>query len=693
MALCVVFAAACGATASPAQELVSRSALQTDVGLHDAIELAQLLPPDAERCSVIRPAQVPAKSRALVLLLSQAEQVPWGLDLPVTAYARAELQPGADRRRVVELLRVRGSDPQTIRDQLTERAGRPITWGGDGPVCRGALPCFTVRARFIDNQTVRIASGAWPYDAGAGESPCAKLLRAHPDAAEVTERVAMRALSSVSTARSTQLLLFTTEQGVERLERKVFPDDGGARRAARLAASGTLDLPNMAGLPVMETATTHGAMLERRSRLSWDDLRLALADRGRMRRAMSYDEAVRGAGSGELALSDLKAVHATVDLRLRALSGIGGAEREAAAESLRVLLERARREHPRDARLARKLYGLLLRELRRPAAAREVADSVLASHPDDEEGWKLLRRAALARADREQLALALRRAHKLSPFQAKRMAEELARRVSEGEDYERAEWAFLSSLDLDRLAAQEPLQAVRGVSLDLVSLPRVVGHLAALTSFESAPLGLHLQVRGALRIDGLEAPSEHEQLWLRATGDTPTLVGAVPIADDAKLAALGKALQDRLAEGPLELVVQVRALGRGSSQQHTALLRLSGRLSEGRIQVNAASRAARKIRWARVTRYLAAPLGNMKGRVFPPEELVVLAESESVARALTRAGNEQGVRCFAEGIEVRCRGAFHDSTLAHRALRAIGRIALRQEVQMLWSVERETTPY
>ncbi|MCS6760534.1 MAG: hypothetical protein MO852_17585, partial [Candidatus Devosia euplotis] len=303
-----------------------------------------------------------------------------------------------------------------------------------------------------------IASGEWPYELGSGESPCARLLRRYPMAAEVSERAGVRSLSTAGGSLSTQLILRPSKQGIERLERKRFADPPAAQRAVRLGAAGTFDIPSMAGLPVTEAVRSQGDYLERRASLSWEDLRLAVADRTRMRSALSYDEAVR-AQAKEVSIEDLGAFRAVVGLRLRALQGIGGAERRAAAQELRALLKRGRQRHPGDVGLARRLFTLLMGELAEPHAARAVAESVLAQAPDDPRYWELLRRAALARYDSPGLAQALHTAHGLSPFQAKRMASELSRRVSSGEAYERAEWAWLTSRELDRRAAEAPLSA------------------------------------------------------------------------------------------------------------------------------------------------------------------------------------------------------------------------------------------
>ena len=127
---------------------------------HDARELAELLPADADRCFVTVPPRLAPQDLAVGPLLSQVEGLPWSLALPVSAYARAELSPpNGDRRLVREYVRFAQSGRARIRKELDRALEPRIRWDAPNLTCESESTCVSVAAEFVDDRTVLLSTG------------------------------------------------------------------------------------------------------------------------------------------------------------------------------------------------------------------------------------------------------------------------------------------------------------------------------------------------------------------------------------------------------------------------------------------------------------------------------------------------------------------------------------------------------
>ncbi len=147
------------------------------------------MPADADRCFVTVPPRLGAQNLALGPLLSQVEGLPWSLALPVSAYARAELAPpSADRRLVREYVRFSNGGRARIRKELDRVLEPRIMWDAKNLACESETTCVSVVAEFVDDRTVLLSTGEWPYGSVPVHETCASLLSAQPGALEVSVR-------------------------------------------------------------------------------------------------------------------------------------------------------------------------------------------------------------------------------------------------------------------------------------------------------------------------------------------------------------------------------------------------------------------------------------------------------------------------------------------------------------------------
>jgi hypothetical protein len=643
----------------------------------DARTLARLLPAPAERCSVSLPTRVSRARRALLAQASYSERLPWSLDLDVLAYARADRSDPSGTRISREYVRFATVDRTRVVAELERALARPIVWDGVPSArepCEGELTCVPVEARFVDARTVELARGAWLHDRTA-ESACVGLLIAHPTALEVSLR---ENTVTGSELRDTTAVLAFSGDGVERTISKRYASEQAAERASSAARRGEDELPSLSGSGTSEPGRRRGDRIEQRVLASFDELELAAHDQQRARALAGELDAPRPLG--QLEPGDSEAVRAAFDRALPTLRRAGPTGAEAARWL--ELLARAQAAAPSDDGLARRLYQLQLSVRGDARAAHAVAERSLHARLGEAAAWELAQRAALAHFDAERLRVELARAHQLPVDQARRMADELASKVAGGHDYERAEWAYLTARGLAS-AARKLKRSTVALRLPLNELARTLALLAQ-ASDEHGDLGVHLLALGAL-VD-LPQAQAIEALWSERTigGGRPGLVLAASTWDDVPLRALGRALALQTSDGPLTLAIGLERIG---ARTRTTLV-LTGRRQGAELVVDQLSRSLRGLAWERLARLLVAPLTQLQGALYPPDELTIVAEDGDEAVAVRAAAeSEARIVCTTEGLTVRCRGPLADQGAARRALLAVVRRVLARDARSLWSDE------
>ncbi|MFT3922756.1 MAG: hypothetical protein QM778_09495 [Myxococcales bacterium] len=653
--------------------------------LRHALELASLLPNEAARCVVAIPSALPEPVRPLMGLVSQTDHLPWGVDLPVLAYVRAEVTTADERSLRVDYLRFATRDAQRIRDAVSKADDRELSWGTAPPSCGGELTCVAVAAEFVDPYTVRLSTGKLPedFEFDVGNGRCLALLQELPDAVEVSARQGAGLFDSRELVGS-ESALFLRTRSIERLTRRHFLSPALAARAARKLAVGTEDNPMFAGTPLRSEYRVQGAVLEQRSGQSLEELWLSVEDQDRLQRALAAERtAEEGAIDPDESFERVapERVLAHVDQALSRLPP-APAVREAELHRLDRMLTRARTEAPNHEALARRQFTLRCQVLGDGRSALELADARLASG-GEVAYWQLARRTALARFDTHRLAWELQRQLGLSNTEATRAAPELAQQVQAGQDYERAEWALVTASSL--------LGRVRGVRrtrvpelrLPLAQVPRLFAYWARLgRAAEGHDLGVHLLAFGARTAAPLPADAQHWAQDTKVQGRAASVFAAATWEDEA-LVNQGSALAQHFAPGAFELLVGIEQL---DASRRGALVSLSGRLEGGDLVVEEISANLVKVRWELVVRTLLEPLQALRGSVFPPDELVVgthtPAELESARRAAETAGD---LVCSNEGLMLRCRGGVGDLRAATRGLLRTARALLGPDANALWS--------
>lgn len=686
MAALAACAAKTVAPATGAKDVRNRLSVPLESsGRRQARELASLLPNDAARCLVALPAELPEPIRMLMELVSQADRLPWELGIPVLAYARAEVTLADERSVRVDYLRFESRDRVAIREAVAKVDERALSWGQEAPACAGELTCVSVGAEFLDDQTVRLATGPLPedFELDVGHGRCALLLRELPDAVEVSARQGAGLFDSRELVGS-ETALFVRTRVIERLSRRHFLSPALAARAARRLATGAEDGALFAGIPVRSQVTVDKSVLEQRSEQSLEELWLNVEDQSRLQRALAAErKAEEGAidpdESFERVTPDRVLAH--VEQALLNLPQAAG-PRATEVRRLERIVARARIDAKGHEGLARRQFYLRCQLLADGRGALEIADARLAEGGDVAH-WQLARRMALARFDAHRLALELQRTFAMSGTDAARAASELMQRAQAGEDYERAEWALVTAHALLARARGVKQAHVREVRLPLELLPRLFGYWARLgKAGEGRDLGVHLLAFG-VRSQLTLTPDA--QLWAQDTkvkGREASVFAATTWEEDA-LVAQGRTLAQRFSDGPFEVVVGIDRVG---TLKGGALALLAGRLEGQVLVVEEASAALSHVSWDVVARALVEPLAALKGSVFPPDELVLTAVSASEADVLRRAAESAGdLVCSFEGLVLRCRGGVGDVRAASRGLLRTARAALGADAHALWS--------
>ena len=636
-----------------------------------ALALTQLLPGGADRCSAAQPGLLAEAERPLAALASQTERWPWSMRLPVLAYARSERAEPQGKRAVVELVRFAPRPRAEIERELARALDRPLSWA-DQPqrdLCAGESTCTPLHAEFVDARTVRLWHGEWGASARA-ESECSAMLRAEPDAIEVSARAALLVGSELRDSRSQ---LTRARGGLLRTTWKRYAEAEAAERALREGQRGHDELGALASVPAESLGSREADVITLRVFASFADLELALADQ---LRASQAAERTLAPTLSEVDLHAPDAVCSVFDAQLHVFDAQLHALDPALQARLASLLARARALEPEHEGLARRQYQLLLRS--DPRAAAEVARDALRRKLGDRAHWQLAERAALARFDVAELRQRLRTAHGLSAEQAARMAQELAASQARGADYERAEWAFLTARELAR-AAHKQRRAPFSERFQVSELPRLLAYLGQ-SAHPQDDFGLHLLAFGALHA----APAPESGLWSAETSGAgrPGLVFAATSWDDAQLRALGQALAARLEQGPVELLVGLEAFASG----RRATLVLIARRQGDELVIEQASRALAALPWPTLERLLLLPLRGLVGQAYPPDELTVSALDADEQLAFVRAAEHAAaVKCVLDASLVRCHGALSDATAARRALLSLLHERVADDTRPLWS--------
>jgi hypothetical protein len=645
----------------------------------DARELAALLPPDADRCVVTSPRLLQARDLPVGALLSQLDDLPWTLALPVSAYARAELQPTNDRKRVREYVRFAEAGRARIRKELDRVLEPRLSWEGPSRACKDELTCVAVQAQFLDDRTVLLSTGDWPYGDTRPRRACEWLLGASENALEVAARQ-QDFVGGVGDGRGSVSIVELHGSRFERVQRRLYGDEAAADAALRRGLSGVQDVPTLAGVAVESQLTRAGSAVEQRVRGSIEDLWLALEDRERLRRALS-GEVEPVADSVLVDVRDAELVRLHVDNALAALLRVPAEERGPGLTRLDDVLLRARRESPHDDGLSRRHFELRVEQLRDACGAADVAEERLTASGQNDAAWRLSQRRALAGCDAERLRVELARTYDLSVSESTHMASELSAQVSAGHDYERAEWGYRTALELAQRSKKQRLSPT-SARVGLAALPRMLAYLARLSDPHAAhDLGVHILAFS--EADTQLAPSD-SRIWMAETSAAgrPAVVLAAATWDERQLAEEGQALAARFGSGPLEIAVAIDVIG---APHAGVVVRLAGTVESGQLVVERASRPLAQARWAELTRYLERPLEHMVGAQFPPDELLLQLggqEEREHAAALVQA--DRGMACEVDGLSLRCKGPLDDSRAAARALVRVARVTLAREARALW---------
>jgi len=671
-----------GAAPGPAHRALpeaARASVEASA-LRDGRELAKALPPDAERCTVVMPSRVSESQRPLLALVSQVDRLPWALRSQVTAYARAELTPRGDRRRVVELIRFSSGTAAELRQDLTEHVDRVWTWDHEPVVCDDPLTCVVTRAQFIDARTVRVTTGDWPYEGDSG-SDCVELLERVPQALEVSARHGSESLELGSVER----WLVASTKGLTRVERRAYADPSAAERARVKVLEGYHDGPVVAGVPVHAELDIEGKLLAETVHIAWDDLQLVVQDQERLRHALDGSDQRTPSSDDGVDVADVEVVRAHVDARIAAIERVDQARQRASLLSLRDLLVRAREVHPADEGLARRHFALSLFGLGDAPDALSVAQTMLDRGALDSGAWALSLRIALSQVDEGRLRNELASVHGLAPHEAAKMAASLFASAKRGEDYERSEWAFLMARSLGQRARAQRLVDAPALALSPGLFVRMLTTLAvAGAEADHAALGVHVLILGGDVSQPL--PARDDSLWVQRTDalGAPAVALAATSWDGAQVLSLARTLDALAPAASGEIWLAFDPL-RHPDRQGT-MVRLAFHRTDTGFVLDRVSKNLARVRWPLLVRELADPLSRFEGTVFPPDGLTMEALSaEELGVWTAAAARVDGVTCTTDGSVLSCRGTMHDNLAAERALRGIVRISLAPEVRIFTS--------
>lgn len=640
MALSLTGLAACGGDARP-------RALRPASPADDAVEVAALLPEEAERCVVARPRALAQRRRALVLYASWAEPEVYEADLPLAAYATALAEGSAGRARR-SYLRFTHAGPD-VRARAREL---PVRWL-DEP-CEG-LACRRPVARWVDERTLEIARREWPRRRlPVPTAECVRLARSAPQAFEVAvDATHLPSPRPMPTPRRVRRTL-RADGGALGTRREMVFGDGIEARIYESWARGRASIPEVALMPLgpsRRRIERQGERVVVRDRRLWEELELALEDERLRRQALTLRR--RRAEPTPLSRVDfenLAVVRHQIRLRQSAMARATGERRRRAAEELAALLQRGLEAHPGELGLARQLARLELEPLGRPARAVAVVDRVLAAGlADDPAPWQALRREASSHRGVEPFADALVGDGVAERAEARAVAEDLIALREAGVPYDWAEGAWRISRAL-AAPRRPPVRADAHLPFE-GAVGALVGWARIATDAPRATVQVAVRVPRVPEVRAV-GESRPELVVVRGPDGGASLVGALPSADLLAARTLGQRLADHVPPGPVDLTVELRE----PQGRRLARLRVVGTRQGEDLVVERVGRSLADAPWPALSRYLARPLAELPTALFPPPELTVRAESAEVAARLRRRA-EPGPDgdCRVAGPVLRCR--------------------------------------
>ena len=638
------------------------------------------LPPGALRCGVTRPGRISEQQRSLIRPLVRGHAIGWSPGAPIVATVTAEQEDDFGRLSTVVVARL--SESTDLARNWLELAV-PVRLDLSELQPEHAVPPSPVRphafrVRRLDDRTLRFERGRWrPTNRQGAEADCRDLARRYPSALEVSSTRPAAGLLLPALPRRVDHIIHRRITGVE-VERVAYGQSSATLPETRLGTASTI-------LPESTRRFRRGGAEVLLRRYIWDDLVLAREDAVRIARARRDQLAeVRPEAPEEVDVANLARVRQQLRLWNQRIDTLQGARRTAAAESAVALLNRAHEAHPEEVPLVRGMVRLLVDELHRPAEALASLDRALAETPagtDEITALRLLRREALARSG-DVAALALSLSNDLPPVAAggaevpsvRAAAEELIRYSRAGHDYERTEGAWLASRRFETYLDTVALRRVSTSRLDPAGWSEALAALVSLRLPNRQPGALSLLVRSP---NG-DGPPRDTGLGGMAflSGSSTVRVLQVTTGPQGSAPSLRRLTRSVIGQGPVSVGLFVVPLGHHDHEPVAALI-VRGTLSPRGLAVEAADPESARLPWRRIQRFLAAPLGRLDDRVFPPPETLIEADSSIDVGAILDQARTQAVLCEAEQWRVSCRGRADEPGAVRRFLWSLASVAVR----------------
>lgn len=623
------------------------------VGLPTAGEsIALLLPPGADVCTVSRTGAVSDARRALVRRVSGTGPIAWTAGAPFVAYVEA-IQRGYARGAFRAVARV--SDLARARQFLEQDA--PVRVGFDEESCPStSRSCW--RAHVVDQRTIRLSMGEWDSEIQGAELRCARMAREHPEAIEVG---VSRHVAAFGEELGEQLVQLGYDVPGFESELVLEMSDYGITRTERIDVRLDSEAEAVHFVRMLQRESSAAAS-RRRTRITgedvmlelgfvWEDLELAERDDQRMRHAQAL------AAQDQLPLPvrdvdvrNLALVRAQLELHERRMQDTSSNERYGHARALQTLLTRAIQVYPADEWLNGKLAALYLDELHDGAAAAEIATRMLAHGPNDVRAWQLLRRRALSAVGATELRAALIEDGLFDRRSVDDVAEALV--GFSGRDYETAEGA---------------LEAVGGLAVRSRRMRRLPAPVAlpiasvveALLNFvdEDGPsqhVFMMLEVDATLDQRAWGSPDARVLTW--PSGARSIRFGASLTNQPLALREVANGLFEQLNDVDVELVIAAMPMGSDPRELRNrggaTSVRVRAHIEEADLRITESSARAD---WDALARYVALPFAELEGRLFPPPDMQVEAENETIAAAIVAASEAEPVlQCEHRAAIVEC---------------------------------------
>lgn len=603
------------------------------------------LPAHAQSCAVARPGTLSERQRWLALRLMRSHRVVWLGDLDVVAAAEANAVDEVSRQTSVVVLRIAG-DVQEARARL-ERAV---------PLDDERSPYGARRSRveIVGPDTLVIRHGRWTDGLPGAEARCRELARAHPDAFEVASSAQVDPLGppDVDMPQRVDQVIARTPSGVV-VERRAFLANPASIESDFLSEFDPL-------VPDSRAAYWDGAARVTETRYLWQDLELAREDEERLAEA---DRAARAEARPrpveQIDISNSAVVRMEVRRWEEAIAAVQGERRAAHARELRRILEAAWVAHPSQTEFASVLYSLLMTELDDAPAAATLAGDVMHAAPADEQTWRANRRAALARLGAAELAPVLVEDGLVRANESGRAAGDILEILSQRENYDLAESAWLATRVFESTLAQAPLVPVRAAEIGRKALVPTAVALVLAGREPTGLEGLYVLARGRANPAWSPAGSDDTAAVARLDrGDRVLVVGADVAEVDASTARLSRQALQALAPGPVTIGIFFVPF-HSQDNRASARVLLAGTLDERGLTIERAAWGGARVAWERVSQYVAGPLESFEpDQVFPPVEVTLNAEgTRELELVLDARDAVPDVTCRAIELRVDCSAA------------------------------------